>query len=207
MIKTARYARENNIPYLGLCYGMHVAICEFARNVCGLDDASTTENHPDTPHPVITIIESQKNTLATKGYGGTMRLGAYAANIDRNSFIYSLYEKTGRIELDSRKIEKFRREEDQRFRLGRLEKSEIAIVERHRHRYEVNPDYIDKLTGKGLVFSGHHIRDDGTRLMEFIELPDHPCFIATQGHPEFTSRLGRPNPLFLGFVEAATGRK
>ncbi|MFC1528739.1 CTP synthase [Candidatus Latescibacterota bacterium] len=207
MIKTVRYARENNIPYLGLCYGLQVAVCEFARNVCGLEDAATTEIHPDTPHPVITIIESQKDTLVTKGYGGTMRLGAYAAIINQNSFIYNLYEKTGRIELDSRKIEKFRKDKDQQFRLGRLEKSDVAVVERHRHRYEVNPEYIENLTGKGLVFSGHHIRGDDTRLMEFIELPGHPCFIATQGHPEFTSRLGQPNPLFLGFVEAASREK
>ena len=207
MIKTVRYTRENKVPYLGLCYGMQVAVCEFARNVCGLKDASTTEIHPDTPHPVITIIESQKDTLARHGYGGTMRLGGYAATIQPGTLIYNLYEKTGRIEVDGKKIKGFRKDKNQHFRLGRLDDSDIAIVERHRHRYEVNPEYIDKLTGKGLVFSGHHIREDGTWLMEFIELPGHPCFFATQGHPEFTSRLGRPNPLFLGFVKAMAGGK
>jgi len=207
MIKTVRYARENRVPYLGLCYGMQVAVCEYSRNVCGLDCASTAEIHPDTPHPVITIIESQKDMLADIGYGGTMRLGGYAAVIRPGTFIHTLYEETGRIEADRKKIEDFRTDRSQHFRLGRLEDTDTAIVERHRHRYEVNPGYIDTLTEHGLVFSGHHIRGDGTCLMEFIELPGHPCFIATQGHPEFTSRLGRPNPMFLGFVRAAAGKR
>lgn len=202
MIKSVRYARENNIPYLGLCYGMHVAVCEYARNVCGLTGASTTEIHPDTPHPVINIIESQKDTLERFGYGGTMRLGGYAAIIRQGTFIYDLYEETGRIKKDRKKIEGFRKDKSEHFRLGRLDDSDAVIVERHRHRYEVNPDYIENFNDNGLIFSGHHIREDGTQLMEFIELPGHPCFIATQGHPEFTSRLGSPNPLFLGFVRA-----
>ena len=207
MIKTIRFARENNIPYLGLCYGMQVAICEFARNVCGLTDASTTEIHPDTPHPVITIIESQKDTLAREGYGGTMRLGGYAAILKPNTIIYNLYNKMGRIELDREKLNRFSMDRDQHFRLGKRDDSDVAIVERHRHRYEVNPHYCDRLTERGLVFSGYHIRDDDTRLMEFMELPGHPCFIATQGHPEFTSRLGRPNPMFFGFVSAMLDKK
>jgi len=201
MIRSVRYARENRVPYLGLCYGMQVAICEFARNVCDLEGACTTEICPDTKHPVITIIETQKDRLAAEGYGGTMRLGAYAAVIKPGTFIYDLYREMGRIDTDREKIENFRKDAKQHFRLGKLDESETAIVERHRHRYEVNPDYIGRLTSKGLVFSGYHTRMDGTRLMEFIELPGHPCFIATQGHPEFTSRLGRPNPLFLGFVK------
>ncbi|MCE5251378.1 CTP synthase [bacterium] len=203
MIKTARYAREHNIPYLGLCYGLQVAVCEFARTLCGLEYAATTENEPDTPHPVITIIESQKKVLATEGYGGTMRLGAYAAVIKKGTKIYEMYEKSGRIGEDSKLIEQFRADPGQSFRLGRLRKTDTAVVERHRHRYEVNPKYIDAMTEKGLVFGGHHTRKDGTVLMEFIELPNHPCFIATQAHPEFTSRLGRPNPMFLSFVNAA----
>jgi len=202
MLKTVQYARENNIPFLGLCYGMQVAICEFARNVCNLKRASSSEIHPDTPHPVINIIETQKDTLSRKGYGGTMRLGAYAAIIKPGTQIYSIYESTGRIIKDRERLKKFGENPDQKFRLGKLKKSDVAIVERHRHRYEVNPEYIDRLTAKGLVFSGYHVREDGTELMEFIELSDHKCFIATQGHPEFTSRLGRPNPMFLSFVKS-----
>jgi len=203
MIKTVQYARENNIPFLGLCYGMQLVICEFARNVCNLKGASSSEIHPDTPHPVINIIEMQKDTLAHIGYGGTMRLGAYAAILKPGTQIYNIYEKAGRITKDRERLKKFEENPEQKFRLGKIKKSDIAIVERHRHRYEVNPEYIDRLTAKGLVFSGYHIREDGTELMEFIELPEHKCFIATQGHPEFTSRLGNPNPMFLGFVKSA----
>ncbi|MBN1291772.1 MAG: CTP synthase (glutamine hydrolyzing) [Candidatus Latescibacteria bacterium] len=203
MIKAVRYARENNIPYLGLCFGMHLAICEFARNVCGLEKASSSEINPNTPHPVITIIESQKNRLATEGYGGTMRLGAYAAVLKKDTQIYNMYDVTGRIESDSRIIETLRSDPAQKFRLGKLKKNDVAVIERHRHRYEVNPDYIEILSNNGIVFGGHHIKNDGTKLMEFIEMPDKKCFIATQGHPEFTSRLGNPNPMFLTFVKAS----
>jgi CTP synthase len=207
MITSIRYARENKIPYLGLCYGMQTAVCEFALNVCGLAGAATTENSPETPHPVITIIESQKETLARYGYGGTMRLGAYAAAIEPGSQIYRIYEESGRIEADKVKLDGFRNDPSQRFRLGLMGEDETAVVERHRHRYEINPRYIPVLAGKGLVFSGRHIREDGTALMEYIELPDHPCFIATQAHPEFTSRLNTPNPMFLEFVRAMAGRR
>ena len=205
MIKTIQYVRENNIPYLGLCYGLQVAVCEFARNICNLEGASSSEIHPETPYPVITIIESQKDTLAKKGYGGTMRLGAYAGIINPDTLIYTIYDKSGRILADRERLKKFEKDPGHTFRLGKLKKSDVAIVERHRHRYEVNPEYIDILTDNGLVFSGYHIREDGTKLMEFIELPGHKCFIATQGHPEFTSRLGRPNPMFLNFVKSAAG--
>ncbi len=203
MIKAAQYARENKVPYLGLCYGMQIAICEMARTLCGYDEACTTENCPDTPHPVVSIIESQKETLATRGYGGTMRLGGYAAVLEPDSQIFRAYEKCGRIEADRPRIERYRSDPDQQYRLGRIEEGEVAVVERHRHRYEVNPAYIPELTEKGMVFSGRHTREDGTVLMEYIELRDHPCFIGTQGHPEFTSRLNRPNPMFMEFVSAA----
>ena len=202
MIKTVRFAREQNVPYLGLCYGMQVAVCEFARNVCGLKGASTTEIHPDTPYPVIAIIESQKDTLASKGYGGTMRLGAYAAVIESGTIIYKLYDETGRLAEDKKKLKQFKADKSQHFRLGLLNETDVVIQERHRHRYEVNPRYVPKLVENRIVFSGHHDREDGTRLMEFLEVPGHPCFIATQGHPEFTSRLGNPNPMFFGFVRA-----
>ena len=207
MIKAARYARENKVPYLGLCYGMQIAICEMARTLCGCAEANTTENCPDTPHPVVTIIESQKKTLADKGYGGTMRLGGYAAVLEPGTQIYRAYEESGRIESDRPRLEKFRANPEHQYRLGTIAEGEVAVVERHRHRYEVNPVYIPLLTEKGMVFSGRHTRDDGTVLMEYNELPDHPCFIGTQGHPEFTSRLNHPNPMFMEFVKAALGKK
>ncbi len=207
MILSCRYARENKVPYLGLCYGMQIAVCEMARTMCGFEGAATTENCPDTPHPVITIIESQKETIAREGYGGTMRLGAYAAVLDPGSQMYRIYEESGRIVADRAKIDRFRSDPGQRFRLGRMKPNDIAVVERHRHRYEVNPAYIEALTAKGLVFSGRHTRDDGTELMEYIEMPGHPCFIGTQAHPEFTSRLNSPNPMFLEFVRAMGNRK
>jgi CTP synthase len=137
-----------------------------------------------------------------------MRLGAYAAVLDPGSQVYRMYEEAGRIVTDRAKIDKFRGDPDQRFRLGRIKPHDIAVVERHRHRYEVNPAYIEALTAKGLVFSGRHTRDDGTELMEYIEMPGHPCFIGTQAHPEFTSRLNSPNPMFLEFVRAmGNGKK
>jgi CTP synthase len=136
-----------------------------------------------------------------------MRLGAYAAAIEPGSQIYRIYEESGRIEADKVKLDGFRNDPSQRFRLGLMGEDETAVVERHRHRYEINPRYIPVLAGKGLVFSGRHIREDGTALMEYIELPDHPCFIATQAHPEFTSRLNTPNPMFLEFVRAMAGRR
>jgi CTP synthase len=132
-----------------------------------------------------------------------MRLGAYAGIIIPNTLIYTIYEKSGRIKADRERLKKFMKNPEEKFRLGKLTKSDVAIVERHRHRYEVNPEYVDILTQNSLVFSGYHIREDGTKLMEFVELPGHKCFIATQGHPEFTSRLGRPNPMFLKFVDSA----
>jgi CTP synthase len=203
MIKAARYARENKVPFLGLCYGMQIAICEMARTLCGYGEACTTEICPGTPHPVVSIIESQKETLATRGYGGTMRLGGYAAVLEPGSQIHRIYEECGRIEADRATLERYRSDPDQQFRLGQIAEGENAVVERHRHRYEVNPAYIPALVEKGMVFSGRHTREDGTVLMEYIELPGHPCFIGTQGHPEFTSRLNRPNPMFLEFVRAA----
>ena len=206
MIQSVRYARDEDVPYLGLCFGMHVAICEFARHVCGLQGASSTEIAPETSHPVISILQMQKEKLASEGYGGTMRLGAYAAVVKRETVIHDIYEKSGRIALDEAYYEKFSRDKSQRFRLGKARRDSVFVVERHRHRYEVNPDYVDAMAAKGVVFSGYHVRNDGTKLMEFMELPDRRCFIATQAHPEFTSRLEQPNPMFLKFVEAAAAR-
>jgi len=171
IILAIRYCREKKIPYLGLCYGMQLAVVEFARNVLGLKRVNTTEIDKDTPHPVIDIMLEQKKNVAEKSYGATMRLGAYPA---------ALKEKT--IALGAYKTH--------------------LISERHRHRYEVNPEYIERLEKKGLVFSG---MSPDKRLMEIAELPrsKHPFFLGTQFHPELKSRPLRPHPLFREFVRAA----
>ncbi len=165
-ISVIKYARENKIPYLGICYGLQLAVVEFARNVCGLAGAHTTEIEPRTQHPVIDLLPEQKNISAM---GGTMRLGACKAILEPGSIVAQLY-------------------------------GSAEAFERHRHRYEVNPDYHEKLRAGGMKLSG--ISPD-RRLAEFIELPGHPYFVATQAHNELTSRLEKPNPLFYGFVKAA----
>ena len=197
-INAIRFCRERNVPFLGLCYGMQLAVVEYARSI-GMD-AHTTEVEPKTQNPVIDILESQKKILEESMYGASMRLGAYAA-ILKDSKVLELYRKTGRMDEDRKLIEEIRKRPEQKFRLGIAEGKNI-ILERHRHRYEVNPKYIDVIEKNGLVFSGFHAREDGTKLMEFIELPKHKFFAATQAHPEFKSRLGSPAPLFLGFVKA-----
>ena len=167
MILAARYARENKIPYLGLCLGMQVSIIEFARHVCGFNDAHSIELDPNTTHPVIALMPDQDGV---EDIGGTLRLGAYPCVLDKDSKAYEVYGTT-------------------------------EISERHRHRYEVNNDYRVTLTEHGMKLCG--TSPDG-RIVEMIELPDHPWFIATQAHPELKSRPNRPHPLFRGFVEAAT---
>lgn len=170
-INVITHIRTNNIPYLGLCYGLQLTVVEFARNICGLASAHTTEVDAKTPYPVIDILPMQKKLLQDKSYGGTMRLGAYLSTLKPGTKVYAMYKKS-------------------------------IILERHRHRYEVNPLFIDQLTRHGMVFSGYHERSDGTQLMEFAELPNHRFFIVTQAHPEFKSRFGNPSPLFCGFVKA-----
>ena len=206
VIQAVRFARENQVPYLGLCYGLQMAVVEYARNVAGLQEANSAENDLDTPHPVIDILYTQREIIEEGRYGGTMRLGGYAAVLKRDSLTLELYERTGRLEEDAWRIERLKQRHDEAFRAGVILDSERAIIERHRHRYEVAPKYVDLLEECGLLFSGFHRREDGTKLMEFIELPDHPYFIATQSHPEFKSRLEQPAPLFSGFVEAAAAR-
>ena len=166
-ILAARYARENNIPYLGLCLGMQVAIIEFARHVCGYNDAHSIELDPNTTHPVIALMPDQNGI---EDIGGTLRLGAYPCVLDKDSKACKVYGTT-------------------------------EISERHRHRYEVNNDYRTALVEHGMKLCG--TSPDG-RIVEMIELPDHPWFIATQAHPELKSRPNRPHPLFRGFVEATT---
>ncbi len=199
-ISAIRFARENNLPFLGLCYGMQLAVVEYARHI-GMDGANTTEVDPETKYPVIDILKTQKQILADKNYGGTMRLGAYAAVLEK-SRVKELYEKSGRIKKDAERIAKLKKDETQSFRLGNI--GGDAILERHRHRFEVNPALAGQLEKAGLMFSGHHTRADGTKLMEFIELPKHKFFVATQAHPEFKSRLLDPAPLFSGFVKACS---
>jgi CTP synthase len=181
-IAAISYARTHNIPFLGLCYGLQLAAVEFARNVCALEGAHTTEVEPQATHPIIDILPLQKEILHNHRYGGTMRLGAYGAQIAQHSIVHSLYEQWGTLELGN------------------------TVFERHRHRYEVNPLYVEQLAAKGLNFSGFTLREDGTRLVEFLELPQHPFFVATQAHPEFSSRFEHANPLFAGFMQAASTR-
>ena len=175
-IATARYARENKIPYLGICLGMQVAVIDFARNVANLEGAHSTEFLPNSPHPVIGLITEWMGdcgNLQTRDQnsdlGGTMRLGSQQCHLFKDSLALSIYQKD-------------------------------VITERHRHRYEFNNQYMDRLETHGLRFSGKSI--DG-RLVEVIEIPNHPWFIACQFHPEFTSTPRKGHPLFSGFIQAA----
>lgn len=211
-IAVIEYLRKNNIPYLGLCYGMQLAVIEFARNICGLRGASSTEIDKETKYPVIDFMPEQKSVLEKEEFGGTMRLGAYPAVLKSGSLVEGLYKETGRAQEDARRIESMVKEcalkgSDtllESLKLESLKNGEVnsVILERHRHRYEVNPEFVELLEKNGLVFSGYYSREDGENLMEFIELPDHKFFMATQAHPEFKSRLGNPAPLFYGFIKA-----
>jgi CTP synthase len=174
-IAAIRYLRENKIPYFGLCYGMQLAVVEFARDVLKLEKANTTEIDRRTQYPVIDILPEQKKLLVEKNYGGTMRLGAYPAVLAEGSIAAGAYGAK-------------------------------KISERHRHRYEVNPEYIARLEKQGMVFSG---RSPNKRLMEIMELPKsvHPFFLGTQFHPELKSRPVNPHPLFREFVRAALSQR
>jgi CTP synthase len=165
-IIAVRHARERKIPYFGICYGMQVAVIEFARHVAGLDRANSSEIDEDTPHPVIDLLPEQK---AVEDKGGTMRLGAWPCVVRPDTNAFEAY-------------------------------GEEKISERHRHRYEFNPEYRDRLSGAGLTLSG--TSPDG-RLVEIVELRDHPWFLGCQFHPEFASKPFRPHPLFVAFVGAA----
>lgn len=164
-VEAIRYARENKIPFFGICLGMQVAVVEFARNAAGLTGANSSEINPNTAYPVIDLLPEQKDI---ENLGGTMRLGLYPCKLKENTLA------------------------------GRCYQDEL-VYERHRHRYEFNNDYRDELEAAGLVISG--TSPDG-RLVEIVELPDHPWFLAVQFHPEFTSRPNRAQPLFREFVKA-----
>jgi CTP synthase len=168
-ILACRVAREREIPYLGICLGMHVAVSEYARHVVGLEGANSTEMDPETPFPVIDLLPEQKEI---EDLGGTMRLGAQAVEVADGTRARDAY-------------------------------GEAVVWERHRHRYEVNNQYRQRLVDSGLVVSGTY--QEG-RLVEIVELPDHPWFVASQFHPEFKSRPTRPAPLFRDFVAAALER-
>ena len=207
VISAIRHAREHELPFLGLCYGLQLAVVEYARNVAGLTQATSAEFGPEGEESewhVVAVQESQKDTLRENRYGASMRLGAYAAVLKKGTKVLDLYEKSGRLQEDMARIEQLLAQEDQAFRVGEIMPGrDKVVIERHRHRYEVSPRFVELLEEEGLVFSGYHRRIDGTRLMEYIELPRHPFFIATQAHPEFKSRMDNPSPLFAGFVSSA----
>ena len=169
MVDAVEYARENAVPFLGICLGLQCAIIEFARNVCGLEDSHSHEFDKDTTDPVISLMDAQYNVTEM---GGTMRLGAYPCRLQDGSIARSIYGAT-------------------------------EVSERHRHRYEVNNEYRKDLSQRGMRFSG--LSPDGG-LVEIVELPDHPFFVATQFHPELRSRPTSPHPLFTAFVAAAKRR-
>jgi len=165
-IEAIRYAREGNVPFLGLCLGMQLAVVEYCRNVIGWRDANSTEFDPFTTHPVIDLLPEQKGINIK---GGTMRLGRYPCKLQPGTLAHKCYERE-------------------------------LVGERHRHRYELNNAFRDDLARHGLSLSG--TLPDGF-LVELIELPTHPWFLATQFHPEFKSRPNRPHPLFKGYIKAA----
>jgi len=175
-ITAVRYARENNIPFLGICLGMHVALVEYARNVVGLEGADSTEMNPATPHPIVALITEWMNVDGSteqrdesSDKGGTMRLGAQPCHLEEDSMVRRVYGAD-------------------------------TIVERHRHRYEINNNYLDQLRAAGMSIVGW---SEDRSLVEMIELPEHPWFVACQFHPEFTSRPRHGHPLFTSYIEAA----
>jgi len=169
-VLSSRHARENKVPFLGICLGLQCAVIDFARHVCGLEGADSTEFNPQTPHPVVDLMDSQQGV---KQKGGTMRLGAYPCEVKAGTRTYAAYRAR-------------------------------RISERHRHRYEVNNAYRKRLSDGGMIFSGINPELD---LVEIIEVPDHPWFVAGQFHPELKSRLVRAHPIFREFIRAAVDYK
>jgi CTP synthase len=165
-IRAIQYARENKVPFFGLCLGMQCAVIEYARNVCGLTGAHSSEFEPETPYPVIDLMPEQ---VAVVEKGGTMRLGIYPCKVMPNTLTFKAYE-------------------------------DEIIYERHRHRFEFNNAYREQLATAGLVIGGTLPND---RLVEIVEVKDHPWFVGTQFHPEFKSRPTKPHPLFRDFIAAA----
>lgn len=179
MIAAASYARENNIPYLGLCYGMQLAVVAFARDVLSWKDANSEENSKTAKHPVIHLMPAQKKYMEKRAYGGTMRLGSWEAIVKKGTLAYEIYDKYN----------------------GFIDEKRGLTAERHRHRYEFNDDFIKEFEKAGLVISA---RSKVENLAEIVELPKsvHPFYLGTQGHPEYKSRPLSPHPIFLAFIEA-----
>lgn len=177
MIEAIRFARENKIPFMGLCYGMQLAVIEYARNVLGFKDAHSTECNPNTKHPVIHLIPSQKEKMVRRAYGGTMRLGNWDCKVNEGSLAFKAYEK------------------------HKAWLNDHIIGERHRHRFEYNDSFSNQFEHNGMMISGRSVVE---KLVEIIELPQsiHPFFLGTQFHPEYKSRPLKPHPLFLAYVEA-----
>lgn len=169
-ILAAQYARENNIPYFGICLGMQIAVIEYARNVLGYQDAHSSELNPNTTHPVIDLMPEQKDV---ENLGGTMRLGIYPCKIKADTLAYEVYDSD-------------------------------LIYERHRHRYEFNNYYRREIEENGMVLSG---QSPNEKLVEMVEIPEHPWFLAVQFHPEFKSRPNHAHPLFRSFIGAALKKK
>ncbi|HYK09017.1 MAG TPA: CTP synthase [Candidatus Eisenbacteria bacterium] len=180
MIATATYAREQKIPYLGLCYGMQLACVGFARSVLGWKDANTSENDLKTKHDVIHLIPTQEEIMKRRAYGGTMRLGTWDALVKKDTIAYEAYKKYG----------------------GLLNEKTGLTAERHRHRWEFNDAFTKEFEKAGLIISARSVHE---KLAEIIELPKnvHPFYLGTQGHPEYKSRPLRPHPLFIAFIKAA----
>ena len=178
MIAAASYARLNKIPYLGLCYGMQLAVIAFARDVIGFKDANTEENDKKTKHPVIHFIPTQKELVRHRAYGGTMRLGGWDAKVKVETRAFEIYQKYHDFKNATKGI----------------------ISERHRHRYEFNDDFAKDFEKNGMIISARSIIEN---LAEIVELPKevHPFYLGTQGHPEYKSRPLKPHPIFLEFVK------
>ncbi len=184
MIRTAGYARDKKIPYLGLCYGMQLAVISYARDVLGIKDANTEENVSDGKNLVIHLMPKQKEFMQRRAYGGTMRLGKWDAIVKKGTRAFELYEKYDDF----------------------IDKSKGLTSERHRHRFEFNNEYLEKFEKAGFVISARSVVEG---LVEIIELPEdkHPFYLGTQGHPEYKSRPLAPHPIFLGFIKAANKYK
>ncbi|MDP3724113.1 MAG: CTP synthase, partial [bacterium] len=185
LIQTAQYGREHKKPYLGLCYGMQMAVIEFARNVLGLSDANTIEVDPKTKAPVIHLMPDQEKKLLNRDYGATMRLGRWECILLKGTKTFAAY-------AGSKNWAQI------------VKRHPLTIAERHRHRYEFNNDYRARFEKAGMVIAG--TSPDGL-LVEVVELADHPFFIGTQFHPEFQSRPLMPQPLFSAFVQACLERR
>ena len=181
MITAIKYAREQKIPYLGLCYGMQLAVVEFARHVLGLNHANSSEVDSDSPDPVIHLIPSQAEMMKRRAYGGTMRLGSWECQVKTGTMADTAYTRNQSFIRDH------------------------IVAERHRHRYEFNDEYAKQMENQGLVIAGRSVVEN---LVEIVELPKslHPFFLGTQFHPEYKSRPLHPHPLFVAYIEACLNR-